>query len=101
MVIAWGIVATFQGQKLGELYSAIFFVKQPCDLISTLTFPIALGFVSTYAGLITVRAFLGLVEGPLVPGLILLLSSFYTRKELSFRYVTISVLESTIHPLII
>ena len=88
MVIAWGIVATFQGQKLGELYSAIFFfVKQPWDLISTLTFPITLGFVTTYAGLVTVRAFLGLVEGPLIPGIILLLSSFYTRKELSFRYV--------------
>ena len=50
-------------------------------------FPIALGFVTTYAGLATVRAFLGLVEGPLFPGIILLLSSFYTRKELAFRYV--------------
>ena len=78
MVIAWGIVATFQGQKLGELYSAIFFVKKPCDLFSMLTFPVTLGFVSTYAGLVAVRAFLGLVEGPLVPGIILLLSSFYT-----------------------
>ena len=49
--------------------------------------PVAPGFVTTYAGLATVRAFLGLVEGPLVPGLTLLLSSFYTRKELAFRYV--------------
>ena len=51
------------------------------------TFPFGPGFVSTYAGLFTVRAFLGLVEGPLVPGIILLLSSFYTRKDLAFRYV--------------
>ena len=33
------------------------------------------------------RVLLGLVEGPLVPGITLLLSSFYTRKELAFRYV--------------
>jgi len=33
-----------------------------------------------------VRAFLGLVEGPLYPGIALYLSSFYTRKELSFRF---------------
>jgi len=78
VVTAWGIVATFQGQKL---------VKQPCSLISMITFPVAPGFVATYAGLVTVRAFLGLVEGPLVPGITLILSSFYTRKELAFRYV--------------
>ena len=51
------------------------------------TFPFAPGFVTTYAGLVTVRTFLGLVEGPLFPGIALLLSGFYTRKELSFRYV--------------
>ena len=52
-----------------------------------LTFSVAPGFVTTYAGLVTLRAFLGLVDGPLIPGIFLLLSSFYTRKELSFRYV--------------
>ena len=52
-----------------------------------LTFTVAPGFVTTYGGLITLRAILGLVEGPLSPGIFLLLSSFYTRKELSFRYV--------------
>ena len=49
--------------------------------------PVAPGFVTTYTGLVTVRAFLGLVEGPLVPDITLLLSIFYTRKELCFRYV--------------
>ena len=33
------------------------------------------------------RAFLGLVEGPMFPGIVLYLSGFYTRKELSLRYV--------------
>ncbi|KAF5329232.1 hypothetical protein D9619_009310 [Psilocybe cf. subviscida] len=43
------------------------------------------GFVTSFAGLATARAFLGLVEGPLFPGIVLYLSSFYTREELSFR----------------
>ncbi|KAL5488440.1 hypothetical protein ACEPAI_6558 [Sanghuangporus weigelae] len=43
------------------------------------------GTVSSYAGLVTVRAFLGLVEGPMFPGIVLYLSGFYTRKELSLR----------------
>ena len=88
VIIVWGIVATFQGQKLVGFCSAIFFFcYQPCDHISMLTFTVAPGFVTTYGGLITLRAILGLVEGPLSPGIFLLLSSFYTRKELSFRYV--------------
>ena len=62
-----------------------------------LTFPVASGFVTTYADLVTVRTFLGLVEGPLTPGIILLLSSFYTRKELAFRYVT-GLLSGVNHP---
>ena len=68
-----------------RLFLDLFF--QPCDHILMLTFPVAPGFVTTYGGLVTLRAFLGLVEGPLTPGIFLLLSSFYTRKELSFRYV--------------
>ncbi|KAF8185966.1 MFS general substrate transporter [Pholiota molesta] len=43
------------------------------------------GLVSSYRGLVTVRAFLGLVEGPMFPGIVLYLSGFYTRKELSLR----------------
>lgn len=45
------------------------------------------GLVTSFAGLATVRAFLGLVEGPMFPGIVLYLSGFYTREELSLRYV--------------
>lgn len=44
-----------------------------------------LGVVTSYAGLVTARAFLGLVEGPMFPGIVLYLSGFYTREELSLR----------------
>ncbi|KAF9025120.1 major facilitator superfamily domain-containing protein [Rhodocollybia butyracea] len=43
------------------------------------------GLVTSFAGLVVVRAFLGLVEGPMFPGIVLYLSSFYTRDELAFR----------------
>ncbi|EAU90005.1 hypothetical protein CC1G_05921 [Coprinopsis cinerea okayama7 len=51
----WGIVVTFQG------------------------------FVTNYAGLLAVRFFLGLLEGPMFPGIVLYLSGFYTRGDLSLR----------------
>lgn len=43
------------------------------------------GFVTSYHGLIAVRFFIGLVEGPMFPGIVLYLSGFYTRAELSVR----------------
>ncbi|PFH53311.1 hypothetical protein AMATHDRAFT_137753 [Amanita thiersii Skay4041] len=43
------------------------------------------GLVSSYAGLVVLRAVLGLVEGPMFPGIVLYLSGFYTREELSLR----------------
>ncbi|KAF8868773.1 MFS general substrate transporter [Mucidula mucida] len=43
------------------------------------------GLVTSYAGLVVCRAFLGLVEGPMFPGIVLYLSGFYTRAELSLR----------------
>ncbi|TDL17656.1 MFS general substrate transporter [Rickenella mellea] len=43
------------------------------------------GTVTNYHGLVVARAFLGLVEGPMFPGIVLYLSGFYTRKELSLR----------------
>ncbi|KAF8159947.1 MFS general substrate transporter [Crassisporium funariophilum] len=43
------------------------------------------GFVTSFQGLATLRAFLGLVEGPMFPGIVLYLSGFYTRDELSLR----------------
>ena len=44
-----------------------------------------LGFVRNYAGFIAVRAFLGVAEGGLLPGMVLYLSGMYTRGELAFR----------------
>lgn len=41
--------------------------------------------VRNYSGLVTVRFILGFVESPYFPGVLFLLSSFYTRKELAFR----------------
>ncbi|KAF9267380.1 MFS general substrate transporter [Marasmius fiardii PR-910] len=43
------------------------------------------GFITTYPTLVGVRALLGLVEGPMFPGIVLYLSGFYTRRELSLR----------------
>lgn len=43
------------------------------------------GFVYNYGGLIAARFFLGLLEGPMFPGIVLYLSGFYTRAELSLR----------------
>ncbi|KZP07792.1 MFS general substrate transporter [Athelia psychrophila] len=43
------------------------------------------GFVTSFGGLVATRFFLGLVEGPMFPGIVLYLSGFYTRKELSMR----------------
>ncbi|ETI22534.1 hypothetical protein G647_06609 [Cladophialophora carrionii CBS 160.54] len=44
-----------------------------------------LGFIRNYAGFLTVRAFLGLAEGGLLPGMVLYLSGMYTRGELALR----------------
>ncbi|KAF5377027.1 hypothetical protein D9757_007751 [Collybiopsis confluens] len=46
---------------------------------------LVLGVVTSFAGLVTVRAFIGAVEGPMFPGIVLYLSTFYTRKELATR----------------
>ncbi|TFK25155.1 MFS general substrate transporter [Coprinopsis marcescibilis] len=46
---------------------------------------IAHGFVTNYAGLIALRVVLGALEGPMFPGIVLYLSGFYTRKDLSLR----------------
>ena len=78
LLTIWGIMVTLQGQQAQErLY---YFSRQ---LRTSFLSP---GLVTSYAGLITVRAFLGLVEGPMFPGIVLYLSGFYTRKELSLRY---------------
>jgi MFS family permease len=49
-------------------------------LISTLT-----GFVQNFAGMVMIRFFLGFVEAVFLPGALLILSKWYTRKELTIR----------------
>ncbi|TKX26024.1 MFS transporter-like protein 28 [Elsinoe australis] len=49
-------------------------------LISTCT-----GFVTTYTGLLIVRAFLGLDEGGMLGGMIIYLAMFYRRHQLLYR----------------
>ena len=81
LLILWSIIVTLQGQQLGGV--CILWSDVDC-----IHFLFTLGLVTSYAGLATVRAFLGLVEGPMFPGIVLYLSGFYTRKELSLRYVS-------------
>ncbi|KAF7760022.1 hypothetical protein Agabi119p4_11717 [Agaricus bisporus var. burnettii] len=47
------------------------------------------GFVTGFKGLLAVRFFLGVVEGPVAPGIFLYLSGFYTRSGLGLRNATI------------
>ncbi|KAK5658306.1 hypothetical protein OQA88_2281 [Cercophora sp. LCS_1] len=49
-------------------------------LISTLT-----GVVNNFAGMVVARFFLGFVEAAFLPGSLLILSKWYTRKELTIR----------------
>lgn len=44
-----------------------------------------LGFVRNFASFVAVRAILGLVEGGLLPGMVLYLSGLYNRGELALR----------------
>lgn len=46
-----------------------------------------MGFVDSYAGLMTARWFLGLTEAGLFPGINYYLSCWYKRSELGFRLV--------------
>lgn len=45
----------------------------------------SLGFVRNFGSFVAVRAVLGITEGGLLPGMILYLSSLYTRKEMALR----------------
>ncbi|KAB5517377.1 putative MFS transporter [Coniochaeta sp. 2T2.1] len=58
--------------------------------LSCLTFAwgvisMCLGFTQNIAGFVVVRAFLGMAEGGLLPGMILYLSGIYTRADLALR----------------
>jgi MFS family permease len=43
-----------------------------------------MGFVKSYTGLMIVRAFLGVAEGGLLPGIVYYLSLLYKRGEVGF-----------------
>lgn len=72
ILTAWGIIVTLQGILCKFYYIG-------------LSLNASLGLVSSYAGLVVVRAILGLIEGPMFPGIVLYLSGFYTRQDLSLR----------------
>lgn len=72
LLTTWGVMVTLQGKPV-----SIYELEIAHGLDE--------GLVTSYGGLVTVRAFLGLVEGPMFPGIVLFLSGFYTRAELSFR----------------
>lgn len=44
-----------------------------------------LGFVQSFGGFVAVRAVLGMTEGGLLPGMVLYLSTLYTRGEMALR----------------
>jgi MFS family permease len=48
-----------------------------------------MGFVKSYTGLMVVRAFLGVAEGGLLPGIVYYLSLLYKRGEVGFVSDTI------------
>jgi MFS family permease len=45
----------------------------------------SMGFVQSYPSLMVVRAFLGMAEGGLLPGIVLFLSMMYKRSEIGIR----------------
>lgn len=69
----WGMITCLQG-----IVHHILAHLQPM-LTST-------GLVTNFSGLLAVRFFLGMLEGPMLPGIVLYLSGFYTRSELGLRY---------------
>ena len=76
LLTIWGIMVTLQGKSLFFPFKVIFISLA------------VQGLVTSFGGLVTVRFFLGAVEGPMFPGIVLYLSGFYTREELSLRYVS-------------
>jgi MFS family permease len=72
----WGVITCLQGERRKAGVSQLL-------LISVLL----TGFVTGFKGLLAVRFFLGMVEGPMLPAIFLYLSDFYTRSELGLRCV--------------
>jgi MFS family permease len=61
-------------------------------LISTLS-----GSVHNFAGMVSIRFFIGFVEAAFLPGALLILSKWYTRRELTFRNAILYVPASPQH----
>lgn len=46
---------------------------------------IVMGFVSNFPGLLVLRIILGMLEAPIIPGGILIMSMWYPRKDIALR----------------
>jgi len=78
LLTIWGCIVTLQG----GLYFGIDMMTLANKRVD------AIGLVTSFGGLVTVRVLLGLVEGPMPPCIVCYLSGFYTRKELALRFVS-------------
>ncbi|KAB8527809.1 hypothetical protein FH972_025460 [Carpinus fangiana] len=82
----------FVGYLLMQVPSNLFLNKfgkpgiyLPCVMIVWGIISAATAGVHNFAGLVTIRFFLGFVEAAYFPGCLFFLSAWYTRKELAFR----------------
>ncbi|KAI1383817.1 MFS general substrate transporter [Hypoxylon trugodes] len=86
-----GLAVFYATYILSEIPSNLILKKlTPQIWLPCLTFfwgvcAMCLGFVQNFAGFAAVRALLGLTEGGLLPGIVLYLSTIYTRGELALR----------------
>ncbi|KAI4864710.1 MFS general substrate transporter [Hypoxylon rubiginosum] len=86
-----GLAVFYATYILSEIPSNLILKKlTPGIWLPCLTFfwgisAMCLGFVQNFAGFVGVRALLGLTEGGLLPGIVLYLSTIYTRGELALR----------------
>lgn len=86
-----GLAVFYATYILSEIPSNLILKKlTPQIWLPCLTFfwgvsAMCLGFVQNFAGFVGVRALLGLTEGGLLPGIVLYLSTIYTRGELALR----------------
>ncbi|OTB03886.1 hypothetical protein M426DRAFT_23409 [Hypoxylon sp. CI-4A] len=86
-----GLAVFYATYILSEIPSNLILKKlTPQVWLPVLTFfwgvsAMCLGFVQNFAGFAGVRALLGLTEGGLLPGIVLYLSTIYTRGELALR----------------
>ncbi|KAI1775860.1 MFS general substrate transporter [Hypoxylon cercidicola] len=86
-----GLAVFYATYILSEIPSNLILKKlTPGIWLPCLTFlwgisAMCLGFVQNFAGFVGVRALLGLTEGGLLPGIVLYLSTVYTRGELALR----------------